>query len=101
MKILFDQGTPVPLRQHLAEHSVHTAFELGWSNLRNSVVKHRATTKRLIEERSCHRLRVGSYRVGIEVKDGTVALLNSINLMSQREFKRGRFHEPAAGEEAC
>ena len=42
MKILFDQGTPVPLRQHLTEHSVDTAFELGWSNLRNSVLLRQA-----------------------------------------------------------
>jgi hypothetical protein len=36
MKILFDQGTPVPLRAHLANHLVDTAFEKGWANLRNS-----------------------------------------------------------------
>ena len=35
MKILFDQGTPVPLRQHLAGHLVDTASELGWSGLSN------------------------------------------------------------------
>ena len=35
MRILFDQGTPVPLRQHLTEHSVDTAFELGWATLDN------------------------------------------------------------------
>jgi hypothetical protein len=35
MKILFDQGTPVPLRRHLMEHTVHTAFERGWSKLEN------------------------------------------------------------------
>jgi hypothetical protein len=35
MKIVFDQGTPVPLRHHLPEHEVDTAFELGWSRLRN------------------------------------------------------------------
>ncbi len=35
MKILFDQGTPVPLRDHLNDHVVETAFELGWSNLEN------------------------------------------------------------------
>jgi predicted nuclease of predicted toxin-antitoxin system len=35
MKILFDQGTPVPLRRHLAGHIVDTAFELGWSHLKN------------------------------------------------------------------
>src|SRR5262245_2416006 len=35
MRILFDQGTPVPLRQHLPSHRVDTAFERGWSTLRN------------------------------------------------------------------
>jgi predicted nuclease of predicted toxin-antitoxin system len=35
MRILFDQGTPVPLRDHLTGHTVETAFELGWSNLKN------------------------------------------------------------------
>jgi hypothetical protein len=35
MRILFDQGTPVPLRQHLTSHLVDTAFERGWSTLRN------------------------------------------------------------------
>jgi predicted nuclease of predicted toxin-antitoxin system len=35
MKILFDQGTPVPLRRHLTGHLVDTAFERGWSDLKN------------------------------------------------------------------
>lgn len=35
MKILFDQGTPAPLRKHLVEHEVITAHEHGWSELRN------------------------------------------------------------------
>ena len=35
MRILFDQGTPVPLRQHLTSHIVDTAFERGWSALSN------------------------------------------------------------------
>jgi len=42
LKVLFDQGTPVPLRHHLAEHSVDTAFEMGWSNLRNGELLDRA-----------------------------------------------------------
>ena len=29
------QGTPVPLRKHLATHQVATAFELSWNNLKN------------------------------------------------------------------
>ena len=35
MSVLFDQGTPAPLRHALAPHEVSTAFELGWSNLGN------------------------------------------------------------------
>jgi predicted nuclease of predicted toxin-antitoxin system len=35
MKILFDQGTPVPLRRYLDDHSVDTAFERGWQTLEN------------------------------------------------------------------
>lgn len=35
MRILFDQGTPVPLRKVLNPHHVETAFERGWSTLDN------------------------------------------------------------------
>ena len=35
MKILFDQGTPVPLRRHLHPGQVDTAAEMGWSELSN------------------------------------------------------------------
>jgi hypothetical protein len=35
MRVLFDQGTPVPLRRALAPHEVETAFERGWSTPKN------------------------------------------------------------------
>ena len=35
MKILFDHGTPSPLRLHLAEHSVDRSSERGWELLTN------------------------------------------------------------------
>lgn len=35
MRVLFDQGTPAPLRHLLFGHDVATAFELGWSTLKN------------------------------------------------------------------
>jgi hypothetical protein len=38
MKILFDQGTPVPLRRHFTGHVVDTAFERGWSGLENGAL---------------------------------------------------------------
>jgi hypothetical protein len=35
MKVLFDQGTPVPRRKSLRPHAVDTAFEMGWAELQN------------------------------------------------------------------
>jgi hypothetical protein len=35
VRILFDQGTPVPLRQFLTHHEVATAYECDWSRLKN------------------------------------------------------------------
>ncbi|NIO06822.1 MAG: hypothetical protein GTO40_02100 [Deltaproteobacteria bacterium] len=42
MRILFDQGTPVPLRNILKSHQVETAFERGWSSLTNGELLARA-----------------------------------------------------------
>lgn len=42
MKVLFDQGTPVPLRRSLPGHAIDTAFELGWATLRNGDLLNRA-----------------------------------------------------------
>jgi hypothetical protein len=38
MKILFDQGTPVPLRRFLPDHTITTAYEQGWSDLANGTL---------------------------------------------------------------
>jgi hypothetical protein len=35
MLILFDQATPVPIRAYLVGHTVRTAWQQGWSTLRN------------------------------------------------------------------
>lgn len=35
MRILFDRGTPVPLSDSLQQHEISTAFERGWSKLKN------------------------------------------------------------------
>ena len=42
MKLLFDQGTPVPLRTYLSNHTVETAYERGWSQLKNGELIARA-----------------------------------------------------------
>lgn len=38
MKILFDQGTPVLLKNALANHDVKTVFEMGWSDMENGAL---------------------------------------------------------------
>jgi predicted nuclease of predicted toxin-antitoxin system len=35
MRILFDQGAPVPLRRSLVGHEVATAWQRGWAELSN------------------------------------------------------------------
>ena len=45
MRILLDQGTPVPLRAILAGHEVSTAYELGWSTLSNGELLLAAETR--------------------------------------------------------
>ena len=35
MKILFDHGTPAPLRHALTGHVVSTAYEMGWAKFDN------------------------------------------------------------------
>jgi len=38
MKILFDHGTPAPLRRALPGHAVSTAYEMGWTELDNGAL---------------------------------------------------------------
>lgn len=35
MLILFDQGTPLPIRSYLQGHTVRTAYQQGWDKLKN------------------------------------------------------------------
>ena len=42
VKILFDHGTPAPLRHHLREHSVDRSAERGWELLENGELLRRA-----------------------------------------------------------
>ena len=42
MKLLFDQGTPAPLRKRLLTHTVETAYEKGWADIQNGELLKRA-----------------------------------------------------------
>jgi hypothetical protein len=45
VKILFDQGTPAPLRRSLLGHEITTAFERGWNKLQNGDLLRAAETE--------------------------------------------------------
>jgi hypothetical protein len=38
MRILFDQGTPQPIRNELSGHVVDMVYEQGWSTLKNGIL---------------------------------------------------------------
>jgi hypothetical protein len=38
MRVVFDHGTPVPLRHAMSGHSISTAYELGWTELDNGAL---------------------------------------------------------------
>ena len=42
MLILFDQGTPWPLRRYLTGHTIHSAYWLGWDELPDDELLERA-----------------------------------------------------------
>ncbi|OGQ84839.1 MAG: hypothetical protein A3G40_05450 [Deltaproteobacteria bacterium RIFCSPLOWO2_12_FULL_57_22] len=45
MKILFDHGTPAPLRRALTGHTLSTAYEMGWTELDNGALLKAAETE--------------------------------------------------------
>jgi hypothetical protein len=45
MRILFDQGTPAPLRRYLVGHTIKSAYEMGWSELDNGQLLAMAETE--------------------------------------------------------
>ena len=72
MKILFDQGTPVPLRRHLHPGRVDTAAEMNWSELDNGellAVAEEAGFDILIttDQNLCYQQNLAQRRIGIIV----------------------------------
>ena len=72
MKILFDQGTPVPLRHHLSRHTVATAYEKGWSDLKNGDLLARAEAEGFdtlitTDQNLRHQQNLAGRRIGVVV----------------------------------
>ena len=45
MKVLLDACVPRPLRKYLPDHSVHTAQEMGWAQLKNGALLQEAESR--------------------------------------------------------
>ena len=72
MKLLFDQGTPAPLRHHLADHSVDTLAEKGWSNKGNGELLDLAEREEYeilvtTDQNLCYQQNLKGRRIGIVV----------------------------------
>ena len=72
MRILFDQGTPVPLRRYFHPHSVDTVSERGWSTLANgellTLVVHEGYDVLVTTDQNLkHQQNIAQLRVGIVV----------------------------------
>ena len=74
MLVLFDHGTPAPLRRFLAGHSVVTAYELRWATLKNGVLLQSAelagyellitTDKSLFHQQNLHGRKIAIIAMG-------------------------------------
>lgn len=74
MLVLFDQGTPVPIRPFLIGHTVKTAAEQGWSTLSNGNLLNAAeaagfeilvtTDKNFIHQQNLHGRKIAIVALG-------------------------------------
>lgn len=100
MRILFDQGVPVPLRRHLPGHEVTTAYERGWSNLSNGDLIQVAEVEFELMVTTDQNLRyqqnLSGRRIGIlvlpttrwpEIQKHADEVLLTVNAMSAGEFR--------------
>jgi len=76
VRVLFDQGTPVTLRTHLAGHDVATAFEAGWGGV---------VWKTLGEDP--HIVNVSSRYGAVQLNGQRVAGMNNIELITDRPLQ--------------
>lgn len=72
VKVLFDQGTPAPLRRLLPGHEVRTAYEMGWSALLNGELLNAAEAEDFdaivtTDKNIRHQQNIAALRLGILV----------------------------------
>jgi predicted nuclease of predicted toxin-antitoxin system len=104
MHIVFDQGTPAPLRRTLSGHTVATAFELGWSDLANGDLLQQAEAQfdLLIttDQNLRHQQNLAGRRVAIlvlpttswpEISQHETEVLTAVNTIQAGEYRELRW----------
>ena len=104
MRIVFDQGTPAPLRRALPGHAVATAFELGWSDLANGDLLEQAeaqfdllitTDQNLRYQQNLVRRRIAILVLPTtswpEIRQHEAAVLAAVNTMQAGEYRELRW----------
>jgi predicted nuclease of predicted toxin-antitoxin system len=95
MRILFDQGTPVPLRGYLTGHQIETVFERGWSQLKNGDLLEMAeetfdllvtTDQNLKYQRNLSQRKIAIVVLTTtswpQIKEQTAGIIEAVNLIS-------------------
>jgi predicted nuclease of predicted toxin-antitoxin system len=76
VRVLFDQGVPVPLRESLRQHGVSTAYERGWATLKNGELLDAAEREGIeilitTDKNLRHQQNLGARRIAIVVLTST------------------------------
>jgi predicted nuclease of predicted toxin-antitoxin system len=104
MRILFDQGTPLPLRKYLQGHTVETVFELGWSTLKNGELLAAAeesfdllitTDQQLRSQQNLSKRNLSVLVLmttsWLRIKVSTIQILETINQMKSGDYREVTF----------
>lgn len=107
MRVLFDQGTPEPLRHSLAQHEVVTAYEHGWSKLKNGELLDAAEKEEFAvlvttDSNLKHQQSLQSRQIAIvvlstpswpRIQRAIAPVIRAIGQATAGSYKRSRFHE--------
>src|SRR5262245_44284434 len=104
MKILFNQGTPAPLRHLLGDHNVRTAYEMGWAIWTTANcsrrLKPRSTLSSPTEQNLRHQRSVHGRRFAIlvlpttsrpKIQQNATAVIAAVNELEEGDFAQLRF----------
>lgn len=105
MKILFDQGTPAPLRKYISNYAVKTASELDWGQLENGELLRKASELEFnvfitTDQNLKHHLNLREHSISIIVlkttkwliiKEDVSKVLSALNSIEEHEYQEIAF----------